>query len=114
MSFNPYLLLLLLSVVLSSFSQIFLKKSALQKHESVIKEYLNFYVIFGYMLLFGTTLLNIFAFSKGVEYKNGPVIETLAFILVMFLSKLFFQEEITKRKALGNLLILLGVVIFYL
>lgn len=114
MKFNPYILLLLLSVILSSFSQILLKKSALKEHESVIKEYMNLYVIFGYMLLFGTTLLNILAFSKGVEYKNGPVIETLAFILVMILSRLFFQEKITKRKAVGNLLILLGVIIFYM
>lgn len=74
----------------------------------------NAYAVFGYMLLFGITLMNFFAFSKGVEYKNGPVIETLAFILVMILSRLFFQEKITKRKAVGNLLILLGVIIFYM
>ena len=61
-------------------------------HQSLINEYANPYVIFGYMLLLSTTLLNVFAFSKGIKYKNGPVIETLGFILVMMLSKLFFRR----------------------
>ena len=33
--------------------------------------------------------------------------------LVMFLSRFFFGEKITKKKLLGNSLILLGIFVFY-
>lgn len=102
-----------LSVLVASFSQILLKKSAGRKYDNFIKEYLNPYVIIGYGMMVGSTILTIFAY-RGIAYKNGPVIESLGYILIMFLSYLFFKEPITKRKVLGNLLILLGIFIFYI
>lgn len=114
MSFNPYILLMLLAVIISSFSQILLKKGAQKTYVSLVKEYLNPHVFFGYVLMILATLTNILAYAGGVEYKNGPVIETLGFILVMILSRLVFGEKITQRKLCGNILILVGVIIFYL
>ncbi|WP_418745620.1 EamA family transporter [Frisingicoccus sp.] len=102
-----------LSVLVASFSQILLKKSAGKKYDNFIKEYLNPYVIIGYGMMVGSTILTILAY-RGIAYKNGPVIESLGYILIMFLSYLFFKEPITKRKVLGNLLILLGIFIFYI
>lgn len=108
-----YWIFLLLSVTIASFSQILLKKSAAKNHDSIIKEYLNPYVIIGYGMMVGSTILTILAY-RGIEYKNGPVIESLGYILIMVLSYLFFKEPITKKKIIGNLLILLGVFVFYL
>lgn len=45
---NTHLLILILSVVVASFSQILLKKSAQKTYRSIIYEYLNPYVICGY------------------------------------------------------------------
>ncbi len=104
---------MLASVVISAFSQILLKKSAKREHKSAIYEYLNPYVICGYGLLVVSTITTILAY-KGIDYKEGPVIESLGFILVMILSFFFFGEKITKKKALGYLLILAGVFVFYL
>lgn len=101
------------SVLVASFSQILLKKSAGRKYDNFIKEYLNPYVIIGYGMMVGSTILTILAY-RGIAYKNGPVIESIGYILIMFLSYLFFKEPITKRKVLGNLLILLGIFIFYI
>ena len=108
-----YWLFLVASVVVASFSQILLKKSAAKKYDNVIKEYLNPYVIIGYAMMVGTTVLTILAYH-GIEYKNGPVIESLGYILIMILSFFFFKEPITKRKVFGNALILLGIIVFYL
>ena len=58
-------------------------------------------------------LLNVVAFTR-VDYKNGPVIDSLGFLFVMILSSIFFKEKITRKKLLGNLIILVGIVIFYL
>lgn len=113
MNFSPYLFLILCSVIVASFAQVLLKKSAMKEHKSVIFEYLNVYVIVGYGMMMVGVLLNILAYRK-VEYKNGPVIESLGFLFVMILSHFFFKEKITKKKVLGNLIILLGIVIFYI
>lgn len=109
---NKYMLLLVLSVAVASFSQILLKKSAGKTYASVIREYLNPLVIIGYGMMVLSTLLTVGGYA-GLEYKNGAVIEALGFVLVMFLSRFFFGEKITKKKLLGNSLILLGIFIFY-
>ena len=110
---NEYYLLLLGSVIVASFSQILLKKSALKEYSSVWREYLNPWVIIGYGMMVLSTLLTVFA-DRGVDYKNGPVIDSVGFLLVMLWSRLFFGEKITKRKVIGNLLILTGIFIYYL
>lgn len=108
-----YWILMFLSVFVASFSQILLKKGAQNKYESVIKEYLNPYVISGYTLMMLTTVLTVLAY-KGLDYKNGPVIESLGYVLIMVLSYLFFREKITLKKVLGNGLVILGIIIFYI
>lgn len=107
-----YWLCLLGSVVIAAFSQMLLKKSATKEYENIFREYLNPYVIMGYGMMVCSTVLSIVAY-KGIEYKNGPVIESLGFILVMFLSFLLFKEPITKNKIVGNILIIIGIVVFY-
>lgn len=106
------MLLLVLSVVVASLSQILLKKSAEKSYQSLLREYLNPWVISGYGLMVVSTLLTVGGYA-GLEYKNGAVIESLGFVLVMLLSRLFFKEKITKKKLIGNALILLGIAVFY-
>ncbi|MDD3362859.1 MAG: EamA family transporter [Hespellia sp.] len=113
MIMNRYYLVLVLSVLVASFSQILLKRSAEKEHESLIREYLNAEVVCGYGLLVLSTLLTIFAFS-GMEYKNGPIVESLGYIFIMILSRIFLGEKMTKKKILGNVCILAGVFIYYI
>ena len=110
---NKYYLFMFGSVILSSVSQILLKKSAQKEHASFIREYLNPLVIIGYALMAGATLTTIAAY-QGMDYKNGPIIESLGYILVMILSYFLLKEKVTPKKLLGYVLILAGVVIFYL
>lgn len=105
--------LYILSVTVAAFSQLLLKKSAMKKYSSFLREYLNLYVIAGYGLLFLSMFLTILAY-RGLDYKNGPVIESLGYVLVLFLSRLFFGEKLTKRKVAGTICILMGMVVFYL
>lgn len=82
---NKYVLLLILAVLVSSISQIILKKSASKTYDSVLKEYLNVYVITGYVLMVISTVLVVLGL-KGVPYKNEPIIESLGYLFVMILS----------------------------
>lgn len=106
-----YFAIMIFSGVLSSFSQVLLKKSAMKEKDSVIKEYLNPYVIIGYTITALCMVLTMFGY-RGVPFKYGAVLESLTYIYIMVLSKILLKEELTKRKVLGNLVIVLGVIIF--
>ena len=112
MNLSPWLLLFVASTTIASFAQVLLKKSAKKKYASRIREYLNWYVICGYGLMFLGMLLNVFGY-RHVEYRNGSVVESIGFLYVMILSRIFFGEKITKKKVIGNAIIILGIVIFY-
>ncbi len=113
MEWNLYFGLYICSVTLAAVSQILLKKSALKKHDGFLKEYLNPYVIGGYMLTGISMLLTILAF-RGLEYKNGPIIESLGLVLVMLFGIFIFREKLTKKKCIGTVLILAGIFVYYL
>lgn len=102
-----------MSVVISSVSQILLKKSANRSYKSLWKEYFNIYVIAGYTLLVLSTFCVIYAY-RGIAYKNGPIIEALGYVFIMILSSIFLGEKVTKKKIVGNILILLGILVFYI
>ena len=106
-------IILIVSVLISTCSQILLKKASDMEYSSKIKEYLNWRVIVGYGIMFASTILTIIAF-KGLNYKEGPIIESLGYIFILFLGNWFLQEKITKKKIIGNALILAGIAVFYL
>ena len=112
MSWNNSSWILVLSVMIASISQILLKKSALRQHASWIREYMNVQVISAYLLLFLSTILTILAF-RGMTYKNGIMIDATGYLFIMVLSFLFFNEKITRKKLIGNVLIVIGLIIYY-
>lgn len=101
----------LIGVIISSFAQILLKKSADTKHENIIKEYLNFKTIFAYAVFFGATLCSVFAY-KYVPLSVGPILETTQYIFIAILSYLFLKEKISKKKLIGLITIIVGVLIY--
>ena len=109
---NRFLLLALLSVTIASFSQVMLKLGAGKTYTSKIREYLNFYVITGYGMLFISMVLTIVVYSR-LSYLSVPVVEAVGYVLVPVLSYFIFKEKLSKRKVLGILFILLGIVIYY-
>jgi small multidrug resistance pump len=106
-------LLVVVAVAVASVAQIFLKRSAASRHDSRLKEYLNVKVVCGYGLLVASTILTIVAYRR-MSYKNGPIIESLGYAFVLILSRLFLGERITTRMILGNAIIVVGIVVFYL
>lgn len=110
---TSYLLLMIGGVFISSISQIFLKKSAIKNAGATgfKAQYLNRYVIVGYLLLLVAMLIPLYAYQF-VDLKYGAVIESLGYAFVMALSWLFFREKITRKKLIGNIMIIAGVIIF--
>lgn len=106
-----YILIAILSGIVSSISQVMLKKSAMMYHDAKIREYFNWYVIIGYILAFSCMMLMIYAY-KGLPFKYGAILESLVYLYIMVLGKLVFEEEITFKRVIGNFLIVCGVIIF--
>ena len=108
-----YVGILMVSVLVSSVSQVLLKKSALKTYDSPIKEYLNPLVIFAYTLFVGTTLLSVLAY-RGIPLSLGPVLESTGYLYVTLFGVVIFKEKMTPRKLLALGLILAGIAIYAL
>lgn len=108
---NKYVLFYFSSVILSTVSQILLKISAEKDRKTKIAEYLNTYVITAYLLL----LVSLFVVSvtiKNIQTSFAPIIDSTAYVLVLFAGKIIFKEKITVRKIVGSIFIIAGVIIF--
>lgn len=102
-----------LSVAVASISQVLLKISAEKHYKTWMREYFNPYVAGGYGLLLVSMLLTVYAYS-GMDYKNGPIIESLGNVFVLVLGYFVFGEKIHMRKFMGIACIMAGIVIFNL
>ncbi len=101
----------ILGVIISSIAQILLKESANIERESKLKEYLNFKTIFAYGIFFGATLCTLFAY-KYIPLTLGTILETSGYVFIAIFSYLFLKEKIGKKKLIGLITIILGVLIF--
>lgn len=107
---KQYIFIFILSVFVSSLSQILLKKSAQKEYSSRIREYLNWYVITAYSIFVLVTFVNIFAY-KYIPVSYGAVLESLGYVFVAAFDRLFFKECVSIRKTFGLALIVAGAVI---
>ena len=99
--------LLLLSVFISSVSQIILKKAADKTYESTLKEYMNPMVIGAYGLFFCSVILTMLAL-KHVPLSMSPILESTGYIFVSVMGYIFLKERFSRRKLMGFALILAG------
>jgi len=101
-----YYIILLISIFLSSYSQIILKKGAQKEHI-----YLNLYTIIGYFIMFTSTLFSLIAYKK-VSLSSGQILQSLSFVFVTLLSYFKLKEKIKKRTIIGVIIIILGIIVF--
>ncbi len=108
---EKYIIVWIVSVLISSIAQVMLKVEANKKHESHLKEYLNPMVIIAYGIFFLSTFLTMYAL-KYVPLTYSPIIEPLSYIFVPVIGVLVLKEKISKRRVLGILIMLVGIVVF--
>lgn len=108
-----YIGIFLASTFVSSISQIMLKLSSKKQYNSRIEEYVNPLVITAYALFFGCTFLTMYAL-KVVPLSMAAILETSGYIFVTVLSRIFLQEQISRQKLMGLMVIVTGLVIYSL
>lgn len=101
----------LCSVLISSISQILLKKSADRTYDSRLKEYLNPLVIIAYGMFFCSMMITMYCY-KYVDVSAGPIFESAGYIFVGVIGYIFLKEKFTAKKIIGMLLIMIGIVVF--
>ena len=109
-----YRLVVIASVFAAACAQMLLKKGALERYSSFWRQYINIWVIGGYAIMMASLLLNIFALNHGVMVKEISIIESLSYMFVPMLSFLFFKERISLQKAGAVMIIMIGVIVFFL
>lgn len=101
-----YVLLFIISIILASFSQIILKKGSKEKNI-----FINKYTIVGYLLMLISTLFTLYGY-KGVQLSLSQILQSLSFIFVAILSKVFLNEKISRKTIIGICLIIVGIIIY--
>lgn len=104
---------MLASAIITALSQIMLKVSANKKYKHIIFEYLNPNVVISYIGYILVLVINVIIYTE-IDYRFGVVINSLSTVLIMLLSKLILKETITKKKIIGNVLIIFGIACFSL
>ena len=107
-----YSCLMIFSVLVSSISQVMLKKSARKTYDSKLQEYVNPFVIAAYILFFGCTLVTMWAL-KVIPLSMAPI-ESLGYIFIPVLGFIFLQEKFNIRQMVGMGFIVIGIAIFSL
>lgn len=108
---NPYYFGVVLTAFASAISQILLNISARKKYKKSIQEYLNPWVITSYGILVLVLIANVYLLGfMNLKEENAVAASTYVFVLI--LSRIFLKEKITWKKVLGNVLIIVGILIF--
>ena len=103
-------IIMIASTFIAAVSQILLKMSANEPHSGFVKEYINTRVILAYILLFLTTIIAVLALRYIPLYVAASV-EALSQVFVAVLGKFILKESMNKKRKLGLIVILIGVVI---
>lgn len=56
-------------------------------------------------------VLNVFIYTR-VDYRFGVVINSMSTVFVMLLSHIILKESITRKRIVGNILIVCGILVF--
>ena len=89
-----YILILLAACMVSAIAQVFLKKASQKEYGSLIRQYLNIWVVSGYAMFFAVMVLNIWLLKFIPMTVVSPVSESLPLLLSFLTGKIFFGEAI--------------------
>lgn len=108
-----YVAFLLFSNFVGAVSQVLLKKSALEPHKNVVREYLNAKVVIAYALFFAAVFIDLTAL-KIVPASYVPIIEASSYVFAIILSRVFFNDMIKAKQVAAIALIIAGIAVYVL
>lgn len=110
---SKHVLIFIVAVFLATVSQILLKISANMEHKNKISEYINLYVISAYSMFLLSAMLAVISY-RAIPLKLGPIIESIGYVFILILGNIILREKITRNHIWGNIIIIIGVIVFNL
>lgn len=104
-----YIFILIILCLVSTFSQVLLKKASQHKYDTFLKQYMNPYVFLGYSLFVVVVAVNIFLLRFIPIAIQSSISESMPLVLSFITGKLFFAESITKSKIIGGIFVIVGI-----
>ncbi len=83
----------------------------LRRNKKLFAEYLNPFTIFAYVIFITATFLTIFSY-KVIPLSVGPILGATEYFFVAALSRIFLKEKLHFRKAIGLVIIFVGIVVY--
>lgn len=108
---REYVLLYMISVLIAAFSQVLLKISANNTYSKKFYFLLNPLVMTAYGLFFLSLILTTLALRE-IPYKMAGVMESCSYLFILGLSVILLHEKPTVRCLWGNIIIILGILVF--
>lgn len=103
-----------IGVIFTAAAQVLLKIGANKtKNKKLITKYINVYVITGYIVFLGVTLLNLYAYQY-LPLKMTVVFLPFTFLLVGLFSFGILKEEFNRKQLISSVIIVVGVVVYNL
>ena len=102
---------LVLSIILTSFSQLLLRIGAKKADKELT--IFNLYTVLGYALFLVVMLLMIYAMQK-ITLRTAMALNSITYILTPIVAHYFIKDDLTKSMLFGSSIIIVGIVIFYL
>ncbi len=112
-SFLICVIVLLMSIFISSISQVILKKSTFKHYDSVIREYINLPVVLAYSIFLVATTMSVFAYGA-IPLSLAVALETTSYLYITFFGVAIFKEKLTKQKIFSLALIIVGILVYAL
>lgn len=101
-------------VMLASTGQVLMKKGALRGRDtSLLRSFLDPYVIAGYTLMLVSTVTSTIAL-KVMPLRLAVALLPLGYVFVMLLSVAVLSERMRRHHLWGALVILVGIIVFNL
>lgn len=97
--------------IISTFSQVLLKKAAQREYQSPVYKYLNPLVIIAYSLFFGVIIVNTYLLRYISLVFASTISCSLPFVLSFINGLIFFDEKINIWKIIGGFIIIAGIII---
>ena len=99
------------TIIVSAALQVPLKKSALNPKYQGLRAYLNPIVIAVYASFFAITFITTYLY-KEVDLILSTLLYKTEYVFIALFSIVFLKEKLTKRKVIGFIIVLSGVVIY--
>ena len=106
-------LIMVFGVVIAGVSQLLLKSAAQRTYKNWIYQYLNIRVILGYGIMVTSTLCTVIAY-RVLPLSMAPACDAFGQVVVAFLSWLILKEKITRKKLIGLIIMLVGILLFFI